>query len=311
MKHLVVVVASHFLFFLVLSLTLVASFPVVPKNEKTASTTTTTTTTTTDISSSSFHQVLQRLGKTVLRPGGSAATAVMHQWATGLMSDNNNSNTATAALELSSGLGTGGMALASRFRCHIILTDRDESRLAQARELARTKGLEDLVETRCLDMHNITMDLGKQDEFAAILVEASLTHETDTMKKKILCDIQKHTNQLLLHEIVLRGDDDDESVCRRVASALAIGFFPKRAEQWRNLIEESGYYTVTHLETGPIRMLHPQHLLQDEGVAGMAKIAWNLATQSDLRDRVVATKSVIDANRDHLGYIILRAIRKE
>ena len=51
-------------------------------------------------------------------------------------------------------------------------------------------------------------------------------------------------------------------------------------------------------------------MLQDEGPAGVAKIAWNLATHKDLRERVVSTKAVIESHADTLGYIALRAIKK-
>lgn len=61
---------------------------------------------------------------------------------------------------------------------------------------------------------------------------------------------------------------------------------------------------------GPMRVLNPRSMLQDEGPAGVAKIAWNLATHKDLRERVESTKSVIESHKDTLGYIALRAIKK-
>jgi hypothetical protein len=59
-----------------------------------------------------------------------------------------------------------------------------------------------------------------------------------------------------------------------------------------------------------MRVLSPRSMLQDEGPAGVAKIAWNLATQMDLRERVVSTKAVIQLHSDTLGYIALHAVKK-
>jgi hypothetical protein len=79
----------------------------------------------------------------------------------------------------------------------------------------------------------------------------------------------------------------------------------------KKILDECGY-KITNLENGPMRVLIPRSsMLQVEGPAGAAKIAWNLATHKDLRERVVSTKAVIESHTDRLGYIHCLACHQE
>lgn len=78
----------------------------------------------------SFHAELEKIGMTVFRPGGSKATRLMHEWVE--LPDSADSDKSTTVLELSAGLGTGGMALALSRGRNVLLTDIDEARLVQA-----------------------------------------------------------------------------------------------------------------------------------------------------------------------------------
>ncbi len=111
----------------------------------------------------------------------------MHEWA--------NLRPGDRALEMSAGLGTGGMALAKRFQVNVVLADQDQDRLKLAQKLAKERGVEDLIEVRQLDMRKITETLDPvTDRFDAIVVEASLSHQPDAMKEKILRDLKQHTD---------------------------------------------------------------------------------------------------------------------
>lgn len=256
----------------------------------------------TDPSRPNFHQVLQRVGKTVFRPGGTEATDTLHGWAS-LNPDSN-------VLELASGLGTGGMALAERFHCHVTLTDTDESRLHKAHDVAIQRGLQDLIEIKTLDMNHLDQGLDETDHYDAAIVEASLTHFADSQKLGLIQELSKHTDEILLHEVVLQTDDDPRQIKQHVGEALAVGFHPMTLDGWKELLSKCGF-EISELEHGSLRLLNPSSMFRDEGLTGIARIAWNLATQQDLRDRVVETKRVIDNHRDSLGYMILRAVRKE
>lgn len=82
------------------------------------------------------------------------------------------------------------------------------------------------------------------EHFAACVVEASLSHPPYKVKRKILQDFSGHTDQILCHEIALRGmaegSDKAHEVRRTVGSALAIGFHPLTVDGWKELLDESG-----------------------------------------------------------------------
>jgi len=274
-----------------------------PNNKPTTATSKTASIKKTKTDKLNFHQVLQRVGKTVFRPGGSQATEILHAWAAADFHPN------SVVLELSAGLGTGGMALADQCKCHVVLSDRDTSRLDQAAQMAKERGLDDLVQVRPLDMRTIDTSLAGDEHYDAVIVEASLTHMPTAVKTKIFADLHAHTKQVLLHEIVVLDGTTPEqasAIGREVGSSLGVGFHPLTLAEWSDLLEQNGYQ-VTHTQCGPLQFLNPIHILQDEGLGGMGKIAWNLATHADLRQRVLSTKQMMESHRDHLGYIILRA----
>lgn len=130
-----------------------------------------------------FHQVLQKLGKTCFRPGGSKATATLHGWA--------DLTTQDTALELAAGLGTGGMHLAAKYGCKVILTDRDEDGLAQAAKIAsQNSAVSQLISTQYLDILSMEESLPTVD---ATIVEASLTHFSATPRRRTFCPNYNHT----------------------------------------------------------------------------------------------------------------------
>ena len=66
-----------------------------------------------------FHKVLERLGKTVLRPGSIEASSKLHSWA--------HLTSQSCILELASGLGCNGIDIAKKYGCkEVWLTDMDE-----------------------------------------------------------------------------------------------------------------------------------------------------------------------------------------
>jgi len=250
-----------------------------------------------------FREVLREAGKKVFRPGGTEATNKLHSWARGIDSN-------SRAIEFATGPGSG-MSLAERYGCKLLITDPDPERLKVASEVARERGLSDKVEFKQVDMANMSFD-GK---FDAALVEAVLTKYPKEQKIKILKDIHDMTDQVLLHEICIRGCEFDESPCAEgvksgVGDALATGYNPLTTDGWIHVLEESGF-AITDIETGPIRLIKPLTILQDEGPAGAANFAWSLATQEEIRDRFFSTREVLESYETTLGYMIVHAVKQQ
>jgi len=255
-----------------------------------------------------FHKVLETVGKTVLRPGGSDATRTLHGWANFLSPQH-------CVLEVASGLGTGGLALAQRYRSRVILSDLDESRLQQAQENAKKMGLEDLVTIQKADMFHLQDDDNRlETKFDCVLVEASLTHFQQPKKAQFFQDLQDKTSHILLHEIclvdVIEDSDKGNAIQRDMGKALKVGFFPETRSRWEELLQSAGF-VVKECETGPLKVLNPVQVWQDEGTFGLLNILKNVVSNPTLRNRLLSTKRVMDANRDHLNYIILHAVRED
>jgi hypothetical protein len=250
-----------------------------------------------------FHQVLQMVGKTCFRPGGTKATATLHEWAHLTSTD--------TAMELAAGLGTGGMALATKYGCQVLLTDRDEGRLEQAATVAaHNPAISKLIKTKYLDMLNMDMSDTIVD---GTFIEASLTHFSLLQKKSILSQLQPHTKQLLLHEICLVSDTVSPewavAIKQEMGEALRIGFQPETLDDWRKILSESGF-AVEKIQTGPIQLLNPLTLMEDEGVIGALTLAWNLARRPDLRNRVLLVRGLLHKHRHALQHILIRAVPK-
>jgi ubiquinone/menaquinone biosynthesis C-methylase UbiE len=92
----------------------------------------------TNLKTAPGHVVLAAAGKTVLRPGGRAATERLFQWA--------NFKPGESVLELASGLGDSAIALAKRYGVQVVGIEKDLGRVAIAQANARAAGLEHQVQ---------------------------------------------------------------------------------------------------------------------------------------------------------------------
>lgn len=241
------------------------------------------------------------------------------------MDDTDRQNTRLTVLELAAGVGTAGMEWASRSGYHVTVTDLDASRMEIARKMAEKRGLSHLVETSVQDMFHLDFTSHHQQQqdnipetkhrvFDVAMVEAALTHFPRPRKVMCLRKLLAYADQVLIHEICYRGEaclSREKMMATKsdISRAVAIGFNPETQDDWKALMEEAGW-EVTHVQTGPMRLLNPIALLEEEGLWGVARMVWNLATHSDLRNRVLTTKAVLQSHKDDIGFIILRGIRK-
>ena len=251
-----------------------------------------------------FHVIAARIGKTLLRPGGSDATRNAHEQA--------NIQPGDTVLELSAGLGRSGIELAKRYGAKVTLTDIDTTRLEKAKEFATKVDVSDLVSVQELDMFKIDAGLGMDSMFDVAQTEASLTHYPRSRKAKFFEGVAKHANKFILHEVCFKTDDvtRQELTKKDLSKVLNIGFIPETEEMWQQLLSDAGF-AIDHVNTGNLALLNPVSLAKDEGILGFAKIVFNIATQPYLRSRMVATKGAIEKHADNLGYITIVASRNE
>ena len=251
----------------------------------------------------SFHEVVQRMGKTVLRPGGSAATKHILETA--------NLSPEDTVLELSAGLGRTGIEIAQKYGCKVTITDIDTSRLEKAAARINTLGLSHLITVQNCDMFKIDKTLTER-KYDVAQTEASLTHHPTSRKSKFFQDISNHANKFILHEMCYKTNDVSiqEQTRKDMSKVLKIGFCPETREGWCNLLVDAGFSNIEYVSTGDLAVLDPLSLIKDEGLMGFIKIVLNVSTHPYERKRMIATRREIGKHADDLGYITIVASKK-
>jgi cyclopropane fatty-acyl-phospholipid synthase-like methyltransferase len=251
-----------------------------------------------DLTTAPSHVVLGAAGKTVLRPGGRAATEQLFQWAEFKPGDR--------VLELASGLGNSAIALAKRYNVQVIGIERDTDRVAIAQAKARSMGLAhqvQFVQGSILQLETLA------ESFDYVLAEAILTMQSPIGKARILADIHnrlKVGGKFLSHELLAR--DHLEVLGQDLTQVTCVNATPLLEQDWISIFDEAGL-TVKQHQIGAMRLLNPVQLLRDEGIIHTAQIGWNILTQPVIRDRILAMRRVFTQYQQDLGYIALCAIR--
>ena len=248
-----------------------------------------------------FHEVAQKMGKTVLRPGGSEATKHIQAMADIRPGD--------SVLELSAGLGTAGIELAQKYGAKVLITDIDTCRLEKATDRINTLGISNLVSVKKVEMFDIDRDLGSEAKFDVAQTEASLTHYPRSRKRQFFNGIADHADKFILHEICFKTNDTTSQLSaeKDMSKVLNIGFKPETTETWQQLLIDAGYTNIEHVSTGDLAVLNLISLIKDEGLFGFAKIVFNVATHPYERSRMLAVRNEISKHSTDLGYITIVA----
>jgi cyclopropane fatty-acyl-phospholipid synthase-like methyltransferase len=244
------------------------------------------------------HWLLARLGKRVLRPGGIELTRQML--------DALAINQEDHVVEFAPGLGvTAELALAQSPASY---TGVEADASAAQNVQAYLKG----EQQRCVVGR--AEETGLPDASATVIYgEAMLTMQTPGNKVNI---IQEAKRLLLpggrygIHELCLIPDDLDEATKATINQALSdvihVGARPLTVSEWVTLFDEAGFQ-VQATATAPMHLLELPRMVQDEGIGGTARIAWNVMRNPAARKRVLAMRRVFRQYEDHLGAVMLVA----
>lgn len=146
-----------------------------------------------------------------------------------------------------------------------------------------------------------------------LLLEATLTHQPDSMKIQILQSLNG-TQQLLLHDVCLPNCTADsnttiiEMIRHDLTQALGTGFYALSVDEWKELVQQNGYQ-VMECQQGMLQSMSPKRLIQEEGWRRAVGIVWNLLTHPQWRERVKLARTTMTQYNDSLGYVILRAVQ--
>ncbi|MEM8746997.1 MAG: methyltransferase domain-containing protein [Actinomycetota bacterium] len=246
------------------------------------------------------HWLLARMGKRVLRPGGRKMTdTLLSQLAIGTTDD---------VVELAPGLGVTAELILDRSPAGYTAVERDPDAVAAVRRLLRNH--------RDSCSEGTALDTGLADASAdVVLGEAYLTMQSQEHKERMVAEafrVLRSGGRYGLHELCLRpdglADAKQDEVRGDLTRAIHVGARPRTAADWTAILEGAGF-EITHRSTVPMGLLDPRRLIDDEGIAGVAKIVFNVLRTPAARRRVRTMRATFGRHRDHLGAVCLVATK--
>jgi SAM-dependent methyltransferase len=248
------------------------------------------------------HWLLARLGKRVLRPGGRELTDRL----LGALAI----SPADDVVELAPGLGSTTELVLARNPRSYTGVDRDPVSAERVAHVVAGPG-RSVVEATAADT-------GLADDSADVVFgEAYLTMQPQSQKRKIvheLARIVRPGGRVGIHEVAFTPDDIDEptrdSIRDALTGSIKVHVSPLTVAGWVELLDEAGF-EVRDRFAAPLHLLEPRRLVADEGVAGAARFVSNVLRQPDARKRVVAMRSAMGRNADHLQACVVVAQRRD
>ena len=248
------------------------------------------------------HWLLARLGKRVLRPGGLELT----RW----MLEDLDVTGRDEVVEFAPGLGTTTRMTLERRPATFVAVDRDPAAAERVTALLAPHG------HRCISAN--ASETGLPDHSATVVYgEAMLTMQPPEGKRRIVAEaarLLRRGGRYGIHEMGLRPDDllpeSKRLIGAELSRSIHVGARPLTVAEWKALLEENGF-RVRSAATTPMHLLEPGRLLQDEGVAGVARITWNLLRDPVARARVLDMRHTFRRFLDSMCGVSLVAVRVE
>ncbi|NDR53473.1 class I SAM-dependent methyltransferase [Actinomyces sp. 565] len=246
------------------------------------------------------HWVLARAGKRVLRPGGAALSTAMLARARLSGAD---------VVELAPGLGrTAAEVIAARPASYTAI-DRDPD---AARRVAAVVG------DRGSVRRGEAAQTGLPDASADVVIgEAMLSMQGDKAKAAIAAEaarVLRPGGRYAIHELGVVPDDIDAAhyteLRKDLARAIHVNARPMTVAAWRQLLEDAGL-VVDWADTAPMALLKLSRNLRDEGLGGFARIARNVISDRELRQRMLVMRRTFKRYEQDMVGVALVAHKPE
>ena len=153
---------------------------------------------------------------------------------------------------------------------------------------------------------------GLPDACASVVYgEAMLSMQSQEQKNRIFAEARRLLaagGRYGIHELCFLPEDISDGIRHEIQAAMSkeihAGVQPLSRSEWVRLFEQNGL-KVTWTCDAPMHLLEPRRMLQDEGLRGGLRIAFNIATNSMLRHRILAMRQLFRRYGEHLGAISL------
>ncbi len=250
-----------------------------------------------DLKNAAGHQVLAAAGKKALRPGGFGATDQLLRFV--------HFQPGETVVELAASFGDTAIRLAKQYGVRVTGIEKNPDSVLGAQANVAAAGLTQQV-------HIIQGDIFHREQiskqFDYVLAEAILTMQTDAGKAKILSgiyDCLKPGGRFLSHELRVEGANAD-TIRRELSATIRVNAVPLSKDGWINLVEQAGF-VVENYNIGPMTLLDPRRIAQEEGLLTLLTIAWNMLARATIRERILSMHKTFMRYSSDLGYIVLVA----
>jgi SAM-dependent methyltransferase len=242
------------------------------------------------------HWVLARAGKRVLRPGGLELTQRMLD-ALAIRPEDR-------VVEFAPGLGATARIVLQRHPLAYWGVEREPAAAEYLRQQLSRYGAEIVL--------GQAENSGLPDACASVVYgEAMLSMQSQEQKNRIFAEARRLLaagGRYGIHEMCFLPDDISDCVRHEIQAAMSkeihAGIQPLSRSEWARLFKQNGM-KVTWTCDAPMHLLEPRRVLQDEGLRGSLRIAFNMATNSMLRHRILAMRRIFRKYGEHLGAISL------
>ncbi len=250
-----------------------------------------------DLKNAPGHQVLATAGKKALRPGGFGATDQLLRFA--------NFQPGETVLELAASFGDTAVRLAKQYGVRVTGIEKNPDSVSRAQANVAAAGLTQQVQIIQGDIFHLEQI---SEQFDYVLAEAILTMQADAGKAKILRGIYdrlKLGGRFLSHELRVEGANTD-TICRELSATIRVNAAPLSKDGWIKVVEQAGF-VVENYNIGPMTLLNPSRIAQEEGIPTLLTIAWNVLARPTIRERILSMRETFMRYHSDLGYIVLVA----
>lgn len=237
------------------------------------------------------HELLARLGKKRLRPGGVEAT----NW----LIENASFNENLKVLEVACNMGTTLIEIVKKYNCEVTGVDAKKEVLDIAKENIKKENIENKVKLINADARVLPFD---DESFDIVINEAMLTMLNNTDKQKAMNEyyrVLKKGGLLLTHDINLRNEDPE--ILKRLRLAINISATPLKEETWVKMLKEAGFSEIK-TKTNPMTLMSEEGMKKDEGEKGMQDILEKAKKDPNFA-QFMEMKEFFKKNRENMYYI--------
>lgn len=125
-------------------------------------------------------------------------------------------------------------------------------------------------------------------QFDYVLAEAILTMQSAMGKAKVLAGIAerlKPNGRFLSQELRVSGPPED--IYRELSTLIRVNAKPLSISGWLAAFQ-AAELNVERYDIGPMTLLNPRYIVQEEGIFTLFTMRWNMLTHPALRQRSLA-----------------------